>query len=102
MHGTLAFSPDSISSPETDEQGAVSRPRYVILQLLVAIMLGYQLLFGPELVVSRAASEFIVGGLVVLIGCLLAVPSSVLQAAWFTYRGRYGPGDGHDVFVGTG
>jgi two-component system, cell cycle sensor histidine kinase and response regulator CckA len=84
MHGTLAFSPDSISSPETDEQGAVSRPRYVILQLLVAIMLGYQLLFGPELVVSRAASEFIVGGLVVLIGCLLAVPSSVLQAAWFS------------------
>jgi hypothetical protein len=99
MHGTLAFSPDSISSPETDEQGAVSRPRYVILQLLVAIMLGYQLLFGPELVVSRAASEFIVGGLVVLIGCLLAVPSSVQR---HTYRGRYGPGDGHDVFVGTG
>ena len=47
-------------------------------------MLGYQLLFGPEPIVSRVTSEFIVGGLIVLIGCLLAVPSSMLQAAWFS------------------
>ena len=42
------------------------------------------MLFGPEPIVSRVTSEFIVGGLIVLIGCLLAVPSSMLQAAWFS------------------
>jgi hypothetical protein len=83
--------PNSLPVPETlqtslieDDAGAVSRGRYVVLQALVGIMLAYQLLFGPEPVVSRVTSEFIVGGLIVLIGCLLAVPSSILQAAWFS------------------
>jgi signal transduction histidine kinase/CheY-like chemotaxis protein len=83
--------PNSLPVPETlqpslieDDAGAVSRGRYVVLQALVGIMLAYQLLFGPEPVVSRLTSEFIVGGLIVLIGCLLAVPSSILQAAWFS------------------
>lgn len=67
-----------------DHVGTVSRGRYVILQALVGIMLGYQLLFGPEPIVSRVTSEFIVGGLIVLIGCLLAVPPTILQAAWFS------------------
>ena len=67
-----------------DHVGAVSRGRYVVLQALVGIMLGYQLLFGPEPIVSRAMGEFIVGGLIVLIGGLLAVPSGILQAAWFS------------------
>ena len=47
-------------------------------------MLGYQLLFGPEPIVTRVTSELIVGGLILLIGFLLAVPSSMLQAAWFS------------------
>lgn len=47
-------------------------------------MLGYQLWFGPEPVVTRVTSELIVGGLMLLIGFLLAVPSSMLQAAWFS------------------
>jgi signal transduction histidine kinase len=67
-----------------DHVDTVSRGRYVILQALVGIMLGYQLLFGPEPIVSRVTSEFIVGGLIVLIGCLLAVPPTILQAAWFS------------------
>ncbi|HEV2172529.1 MAG TPA: hypothetical protein VGR71_03130, partial [Nitrospira sp.] len=54
------------------------------MQSLVGIMLGYQLLFGPEPVVTRVTSELIVGGLMLLIGFLLAVPSSMLQAAWFS------------------
>jgi two-component system cell cycle sensor histidine kinase/response regulator CckA len=62
----------------------VSRARYVILQSLVGVMLGYQLLFGPEPIVSRVTSELIVGGLGLLIGCLLIAPASVLQAAWFS------------------
>src|SRR5689334_24161982 len=77
--------PDTfLSHPTEDHVGAVSRGRYVVLQTLVGVMLGYQLLFGPEPIVSRVASEFIVGGLILLIGCLLAVPSFVLQAAWFS------------------
>jgi two-component system, cell cycle sensor histidine kinase and response regulator CckA len=47
-------------------------------------MLGYQLLFGPEPVVTRVTSELIVGGLMLLIGFLLVVPSFMLQAAWFS------------------
>ncbi|HEY7128651.1 MAG TPA: ATP-binding protein [Nitrospira sp.] len=77
--------PDTfLSHPTEDHIGAVSRGRYVVLQALVGVMLGYQLLFGPEPIVSRVASEFIVGGLILLIGCLVAVPSFVLQAAWFS------------------
>lgn len=67
-----------------DHVGAVSRGRYVVLQALVGVMLGYQLLFGPEPIVSRVMGEFIVGGLIVLIGGLLAVPSGMLQAAWLS------------------
>ncbi len=67
-------------SPET----SVSRARYVILQSLVGVMLAYQLLFGAEPVATRATSELIVAGLVLLIGCLWVVPVTVLQAAWFS------------------
>ncbi|MGE5710255.1 MAG: hypothetical protein ACM34B_08705 [Nitrospira sp.] len=42
----------------------------MILQSLVDVMLGYQLLFGAEPIVTRATSEIIVGGLVILVGCL--------------------------------
>jgi two-component system, cell cycle sensor histidine kinase and response regulator CckA len=85
MHRNPASPEDSFQSQLTDDRGgAVSRARYVILQSLVGIMLGYQLLFGPEPIVARVTSELIVGGLMALIGCLLAVPSSMLQAAWFS------------------
>ncbi|HSF69553.1 MAG TPA: ATP-binding protein [Nitrospira sp.] len=67
-----------------DHVGAVSRGRYVVLQALVGVMLGYQLLFGPEPIVSRVMGECIVGGLIVLIGGLLAVPAGMLQAAWLS------------------
>ena len=69
---------------DTVGRGGVSRGRYVILQSLVGVMLGYQLLFGPEPIVSRVTSELIVGGLVLLIACMLAAPASFLQAAWFS------------------
>ena len=85
MHSSPAVSQDAFPSDETDDRsGGVSRGRYVVLQSLVGIMLGYQLLFGPEPIVTRVTSELIVGGLLVLIGCVLAVPTSILQAAWFS------------------
>ena len=84
MQTHVTFSDTCSSHVTEDHVGTVSRGRYVILQALVGIMLGYQLLFGPEPIASRVTSEFIVGGLVVLIGCLLAVPSSMLQASWLS------------------
>jgi two-component system, cell cycle sensor histidine kinase and response regulator CckA len=87
MLNSMAYSDDHVgeqpASPEAPET-PVSRARYVILQSLVGVMLAYQLLFGAELIATRTTSEFIVGGLVLLIGCLFAVPASVLQAVWFS------------------
>jgi two-component system, cell cycle sensor histidine kinase and response regulator CckA len=87
MHSALVTSQEQSTERQTDDssgRGGVSRARYVILQSLVGIMLGYQLLFGPEPVVTRVTSELIVGGLMLLIGFLLVVPSFMLQAAWFS------------------
>lgn len=87
MFNSLAYSDDHVreqpASPEGPET-PISRTRYVVLQSLVGVMLAYQLLFGVELIATRTTSEFIVGGLVLLIGCLFAVPASVLQAVWFS------------------
>ena len=84
MSRVLASSEEQQQNNDSAGRGGVSRGRYVILQSLVGIMLGYQLLFGPEPIVSRVTSELIVGGLVLLIACLLTVPASILQAAWFS------------------
>lgn len=87
MPSALVTSQEQSTERQIDDssgRGGVSRPRYVILQLLVGIMLGYQLWFGPEPVVTRVTSELIVGGLMLLIGFLLVVPTSMLQAAWFS------------------
>lgn len=69
----------------TDEvENRVSRSRYVVLQVLVAVMLSYQLLFGGELIATLGISKLIVAGLVLMVGCLLVVPVSILEAAWFS------------------
>ncbi|MEQ1792249.1 MAG: hypothetical protein ABL905_08105, partial [Nitrospiraceae bacterium] len=62
----------------------ISRPRYVVLQSLVGIMLAYQLLSGGELLASQVISEVMVGGLAAMVLCLLLVPLSILQASWFS------------------
>jgi signal transduction histidine kinase len=55
-----------------------------VLQSLVGVMLAYQLLSGAELIASRPTSGVIVGGLVAMVLCLWYVPTSILQAAWFS------------------
>ena len=72
------------SSADSTQDSMISRPRYVGLQSLVGVMLGYQLLFGEELIVSRSTSVLIVAGLVAMVFCLRYVPASILQAAWFS------------------
>ena len=72
------------SSADSDHDSTISRPRYVVLQSLVGVMLAYQLLSGAELIASRPTSGVIVVGLVAMVLCLWSVPTSILQAAWFS------------------
>ena len=72
------------SSADSCHDSTISRPRYVVLQSLVGVMLAYQLLSGAELIASRPTSGVIVGGLVAMVLCLWYVPASILQAAWFS------------------
>jgi signal transduction histidine kinase len=55
-----------------------------VLQSLVGVMLAYQLLSGAELGASRPTIVVIVVGLVAMVLCLWYVPTSILQAAWFS------------------
>jgi two-component system, cell cycle sensor histidine kinase and response regulator CckA len=79
-------SENHVEPPSADlcHDSAISRPRYVVLQSLVGVMLAYQLLSGAELIATRPTSGVIVGGLVAMILCLLYVPTSILQTTWFS------------------
>lgn len=61
----------------------VSRARYLVLQTLVGIVLGYQLWFGVEPIAVRGLSGLILFGLGVMLVALLLVPKAILQATWF-------------------
>ncbi|HSF66742.1 MAG TPA: ATP-binding protein [Nitrospiraceae bacterium] len=71
-------------SAEPCPDSSISRPCYVVLQSLVGVMLAYQLLFGAELIAGRVTSVAIVCGLVAMVIGLWYVPTSILQAAWFS------------------
>src|SRR6476660_5348555 len=72
------------SSEDSCHESTISRPRYVVLQSLVGIMLTYQLLSGAELIASRPTIGVIVVGLVAMVLCVWYVPIAVLQASWFS------------------
>src|SRR6185295_9938410 len=72
------------SSEDSCHESTISRPRYVVLQSLVGIMLAYQLLSGAELIASRPTIGGIVVGMVAMVLCLWYVPPSILQASWFS------------------
>jgi len=73
-----------LSSEGSCHDSSISRPRYVVLQSLIGVMLAYQVLSGAGLIASRPTSGVIVGGLVAMVLCLWCVPTSILQAAWFS------------------
>ena len=79
-------SENRVELPSTDlcHDSTISRPRYVVLQSLVGIMLAYQLLSGAELIGGLVSSGMIVCGLVAMVLCLWYLPTSILQAAWFS------------------
>src|SRR5437868_4802531 len=72
------------SSEDSCHDSTISRPRYVVLQSLVGIMLTYQLLSGAELIASRPTIGVIVVGLVAMVLYLWYVPTAVLQTSWFS------------------
>jgi two-component system cell cycle sensor histidine kinase/response regulator CckA len=72
------------SSADSDHDSTISRPRYVVLQSLVGVMLAYQLLSGAELIASRPTIVVLIVGLVAMVLCLWYVPTPILQAAWFS------------------
>ena len=72
------------SSEDSCHDSTISRPRYVVLQSLVGVMSAYQLLSGAELIASRPTIGVLVVGLVAMVLCLWYVPTSILQAAWFS------------------
>src|SRR5438132_11954926 len=72
------------SSEDSCHDSTISRPRYVVLQSLVGVMSAYQLLSGAELIASRPTIGVLVIGLVAMVLCLWYVPTSILQAAWFS------------------
>jgi two-component system cell cycle sensor histidine kinase/response regulator CckA len=72
------------SSEDSCHDSTISRPRYVVLQSLVGVMLAYQLLSGAELIASRPTIVVLLVGLVAMVLCLWYVPASILQAAWFS------------------
>jgi len=84
---SLAFPSENhaeLASANSYHDSAISRPRYVVLQSLIGVMLACQLLSGAELIANRLMSEMIVGGLAAMVLCLLCVPLSTLQATWFS------------------
>ncbi|MEP6960374.1 MAG: hypothetical protein ABI980_16735, partial [Nitrospirota bacterium] len=72
------------SSEDSCHDSTISRPRYVVLQSLVGVMLAYQLLSGAESIASRPTIGVIVVGLVAMVLCLWYVQTSILQSAWFS------------------
>ncbi|HKO31899.1 MAG TPA: ATP-binding protein [Nitrospiraceae bacterium] len=84
---SLALSSENHVEPSSENSchdSTISRPRYVVLQSLVGIMLAYQLLSGTEPIASHPTIGVIVVGLVAMVLCLWYVPTSILQAAWFS------------------
>ena len=73
-----------LPSVDSCHDSTISRPRYLVLQSLVGIMLAYQLLSGADLIASRPTIGVIIIGLVAMVFCLWYVPTSILQAAWFS------------------
>ena len=86
MSSLALSSENQLAQPVLDScrDSTISRPRYVVLQALVGVMLAYQLLSGVDLTASLSTSLVIIGGLATMVICLWYVPASILQAAWFS------------------
>ncbi len=55
----------------------------VLLQVLVTVTLGYQLLFGPDTILPHEGKAFLLFMLLILTGGLLRLPTRITEAGWF-------------------
>jgi signal transduction histidine kinase len=77
------FPPLDDATVTVSETFPASRAHYLVLQTLVAIVLGYQLWFGVDPIAVRSLSGLILFCLGVMLVTLLLVPKTILQATWF-------------------
>ena len=86
MTSLALSSDDPVERPliDSSHESTISRPRYIALQSLVGVMLGYQLLSGHDLIANLSMNLVIIGGLATMVLCLWYVPTSILQVAWFS------------------
>ena len=86
MSSLALASENHIEPPSTDacQDSTISRPRYVVLQSLVGVMLAYQLLSGAGLIASYLTSVMVVCGLVAMVSAQAAtgVSASGLTGPW--------------------
>jgi len=63
---------------------ASPRSQVVLLQSLVSIVLGYEILFSPEALLARAVQEVLVLGLLLLVAGAMMLPVRVIESRGFT------------------
>jgi len=61
---------------------STNRSQLILLQILITVVLCYQLLFSKEALISFEAQEFIILGLLVLIVGLMGLPERLWEAHW--------------------
>jgi signal transduction histidine kinase/CheY-like chemotaxis protein len=61
---------------------STNRSQLILLQILITVVLCYQLLFSKEALISLEAKEYIILGLLVLIVGLMGLPERLWEAHW--------------------
>jgi signal transduction histidine kinase/ActR/RegA family two-component response regulator len=79
----ISVSLRALSGPRTAGTiSATNRSQLILLQILITVVLCYQLLFSREALISFEAQEFIILGLLMLIAGLMVLPERLWEAHW--------------------
>ena len=78
----LPLSVGTIPSERTGAISSTNRSQLILLQILVTVVLCYQLLFSRDALISFEAQEFIILGLLLLIAGLMVLPERLWEAHW--------------------
>ena len=72
----------SASPRDVTTLSSTNRSQLILLQVLITVVLCYQLLFSKDALISFQAKEIIVAGLALLLGGLLLIPARLWVAHW--------------------
>jgi signal transduction histidine kinase/CheY-like chemotaxis protein len=72
----------SASPNDVRTLSSVNRSQLILLQVLITVVLCYQLLFSKEALIGFQAKEIIIVGLALLLGCLVLIPARLWVAHW--------------------